>query len=84
MVDVVDVSEITDGHLEIDLEKRTWSYGERKDIPIGIGRIKYAHGIEIKEGIIGIYDRNSTKQLSSMTGSAIIFTRSTTGSYDYL
>lgn len=83
-VQVVDVSQIREKDFEIDLEERTWSYGERKNIPIGTARIKYRCGVEIKEGIIGIYDRNSTEQIDSLVGSAQSYTQSTTNMYDSL
>ncbi|MCX6749132.1 MAG: hypothetical protein NTW17_00090 [Candidatus Pacearchaeota archaeon] len=41
--------------LNVNLEKRTWSFGAWRDIPIGHGRTGLGPNNQYREGIIGIY-----------------------------
>lgn len=68
--------------LAIDLEKRTWSYSHWTNIRIGQSRSPYHQGHKIKEGVIGVYNRNDTKQLDSMVGDAKEATREESYSED--
>ena len=84
-VEVVDVSQIKEKDFKIDLEKKTWLYKGWGNNPIGRARnIRGRFGMEIKSGVIGVYDRNSTEQIDSLVASAQSCTYSKTDMYDSL
>ena len=70
---VVDAKGIED--IEVDLDKGTWSYKGWKDVEVGQARKIYLGNVKVKSGVIGVYDRTSASQLSSMISAAAEFTR---------
>ncbi|MBI2451760.1 hypothetical protein HYV50_01635 [Candidatus Pacearchaeota archaeon] len=86
-VGVVGINEVKQDNFSMDLDRKTWSYQSWRDIPIGQRRSLYnTHADEIREGIIGVYDRTKIGHLNSMIAAATESTseRVSSDRYDYL
>lgn len=80
-VNVVETSEIDNQDINIGLENKTWDYLPSENYELWqnilIGRARNIRGKygEKKVGIIGIYNKNSIKDLNQMAMDATEFTK---------
>lgn len=71
------VKDVEDSRFKIDLENKTWSYRNWKDVPIGEARSLYDSFSGIcKEGIIGVYVKNSINDLNKLVHDSNEFLKS--------